>query len=101
MRPDASSELDAAIARGLDKNPAQRFASVRAFVDAAFVRPEQGTSHTEASPRSRRPLLAVLAAVLVLAALVLAAVVGWRRTVDLYVYAASIRGADDESIRFH
>jgi tRNA A-37 threonylcarbamoyl transferase component Bud32 len=78
-RPDTPPAIDAAIAKAMDKNPASRHRSCRAFVEAARTREAQTVIDTprpvaepdaDARPRTRRRGGMIAAGLAVLAALI-------------------------------
>src|SRR4051812_5915894 len=80
VRPAVPEAVDAAVARALDKTPADRFPSAGDFVRALEERTATGSSTAGtvavAAPRSRRPIWIGLAAAVV----VLSAAGAWRYT---------------------
>src|SRR3954447_25379855 len=80
VRPSVPEAVDAAVARALDKTPADRFPSAGDFVRALDERTATGSSTAPtiavAAPRSRRPIWIGLAAAVV----VLSAAGAWRYT---------------------
>ena len=69
VRPSVPEAIDAAVARALDKTPADRFASAGAFAAALDLKPAASTTPTPVAAPARRPMGLVAAGIVLLLAL--------------------------------